>query len=168
MKDAGSTGNLCKHVRLCWGEEILNTADTMRDAGKVQGKIIPKFLRDGSITATFQWKAKGKITYSHCLHMCNRGFQSLMRTGCPGGCYLPLFWTVAQDVHIVFAHTCGWIAKMLQVRKINFTTDAWTSPIHWAFVVFCVHLEHDGKLLTMPLDLIEVPNVHRHTILCDT
>ena len=45
----------------------------------------------------------------------DRGFQSLMRTGFPGGCYLPLHWTVAWDVHLVFAHTCGQIAKMLQV-----------------------------------------------------
>lgn len=70
-KDAGSTGNLHKHVRSCWGEEILNTADTAKDAGEVWGKIIPKFLRDGLITATFQQKAKGRITYSHRPHTRN-------------------------------------------------------------------------------------------------
>ena len=67
-KDAGSTGKLYKHIRLCWGEEVLNAADTVKSAEEVQGKIIPTFLRDGSITTMFQLKAKGKVTYSHCPH----------------------------------------------------------------------------------------------------
>ncbi|KAL4067459.1 putative AC9 transposase [Scleroderma yunnanense] len=44
--------------------------------------------------------------------------------------------------------------------KLNFTMDAWTSPNHQAFITFCVHLEHEGKLLTMPLDIIEVAKSH--------
>lgn len=43
--------------------------------------------------------------------------------------------------------------------KLNFTTDAWSSPNHRAFVAFCVHLEHKGKLLSMPLDIVEVATV---------
>ena len=43
------------------------------------------------------------------------GFQSLMKTGRPGGCYLPSRWTVARDVQLVFARTHNQIAKMLQV-----------------------------------------------------
>ncbi|KIM53944.1 hypothetical protein SCLCIDRAFT_31494 [Scleroderma citrinum Foug A] len=44
--------------------------------------------------------------------------------------------------------------------KLNFTTDAWTSPNHWAFIAFCIHMEHEGKPLTMPLDIIEVAKSH--------
>lgn len=44
--------------------------------------------------------------------------------------------------------------------KLNFATDAWTSPNHKAFVAITVHLEHEGKPLTMLLDLVEVPKSH--------
>ena len=42
---------------------------------------------------------------------------------------------------------------------MNFTTDAWTSPNHRALIAFSVHLEHKGKSLTMPLDVVEVAKV---------
>jgi hypothetical protein len=44
--------------------------------------------------------------------------------------------------------------------KINFATDAWTSPNHRAFVAITVHIEHDGKPLTFLLDIVEVPKSH--------
>jgi hypothetical protein len=43
--------------------------------------------------------------------------------------------------------------------RINFTTNAWSSPNHWAFVAFSVHLEHNGMPLTFPLDVVEVAKV---------
>jgi len=43
--------------------------------------------------------------------------------------------------------------------RLNFTTDAWTSPNHHAFVAVAVHLEHKGKPLCIPLDVIEVAKV---------
>ncbi len=33
-------------------------------------------------------------------------------------------------------------------------------PNHRAFVVFTVHIEHDGKALAFLLDLLEVPRSH--------
>ena len=64
-KDAGSTGNLCKHIKKCWGNEVMSTADMAKDADEVQSTIVPKFLKDESITAIFERKAKGRVTYSH-------------------------------------------------------------------------------------------------------
>ncbi|KAG0705865.1 hypothetical protein DFH29DRAFT_872822 [Suillus ampliporus] len=43
--------------------------------------------------------------------------------------------------------------------KLNFATDAWTSPNHQAYVAVSVHLEHEGQLLSMILDIIEVSKV---------
>ncbi|KAG1728881.1 hypothetical protein EDD22DRAFT_982682 [Suillus occidentalis] len=54
--DARSTGNLRKHVRSCWGEDILKAADEVKDADEVRKNIV------GS--------GKGKITYSHHQHTC--------------------------------------------------------------------------------------------------
>jgi len=42
---------------------------------------------------------------------------------------------------------------------MNFTTDAWTSENHHAFVAFAVHLEHEGVPLSFPLDIIKVTMV---------
>jgi hypothetical protein len=88
----------------------------------------------GSITATFKWKGKGKVT--NCQHtrtetraemvkwvsqsfrpftiVKDDGFQCLMKTGWPGY-YLPSPKTVARDVKTVFAKTHVRIAKLLRV-----------------------------------------------------
>ncbi|KIM61366.1 hypothetical protein SCLCIDRAFT_122127 [Scleroderma citrinum Foug A] len=160
-KDAGLTRNLQKHVQTCWGIGVVNAADTAADANEVLQKIIPNILKDGSITMSFKLK-KGKTTYSHHAHTPGqtKGFQSLMKTGRPAY-YIPLRCTVSHDVRLIFTHTQNCITKMLQEYngKLNFTTDAWTVPNHHAFIAFCVHLEHNGTPLTMPLDIVEVPKV---------
>jgi hypothetical protein len=67
-KDARSTGNMRKHVRLCWGDEVLQAADHAKDADEVRHKIVHSILRNGSITAAFERKSKGKVMYSHRQH----------------------------------------------------------------------------------------------------
>ena len=44
--------------------------------------------------------------------------------------------------------------------NLNFTTNAWTSLNHKAFVVFTVHFEHEGTPISMLLDLVEVAKSH--------
>lgn len=68
-KDARSTSNLCKHVRVCkgWGKDILQSTDQANNADEVKDKLIGTFLRDGTIMAMFERK-KGKPTYSHRQH----------------------------------------------------------------------------------------------------
>ena len=44
--------------------------------------------------------------------------------------------------------------------KLNFATDAWTSPNHKAYVALTVHLEHKGDPLSMLLNVMEVPKTH--------
>jgi len=67
--DRNSTGNLRKHARLCWGDEILGSADACGDLESArQGLDHAKMLKDGSITAAFERKGKGKVMYSHCQH----------------------------------------------------------------------------------------------------
>ncbi|KAF8548494.1 hypothetical protein OG21DRAFT_1479172 [Imleria badia] len=131
-KNARSTGNLRKHVKKCWEEDVRT---------HVMGGI----LRNGSITAAFEQKGKGKVTYSNQQHtwaetrdeiVCwvaenlrpfqivkDHGFLKLMKMGRPEY-YVPSPATVAQDVHQVFALTCQCIAKMLRVSMHNllFTT----------------------------------------------
>ncbi|KAG1758311.1 hypothetical protein EDD22DRAFT_784128, partial [Suillus occidentalis] len=64
--DARSTGNL----RSYWGEDILKAADEVKDADEVRKNIVGSVLQNGSITASFKRKGKGKITYSHRQHTC--------------------------------------------------------------------------------------------------
>jgi hypothetical protein len=65
-KDAGSTSNMRKHVKACWGEEVLAEADKAKDVDEGR-KLTGGYNRNGSITASFQ-KAKGKVTYSYRQH----------------------------------------------------------------------------------------------------
>ena len=93
----------------------------------------------------------------------DRGFHALMKTGWPEYFILSAF-TISRDVRLVYTRTRQRITKMLQEYKgrISFTTDAWTSPNHRSFMAFCVHMEHEGKLLTFPLDVVEVAKVGQH------
>jgi len=50
--DAKSTSNLCKHAKVCWGEEEVATADKTRDANTAREAL--KKSRDGSITEAFE------------------------------------------------------------------------------------------------------------------
>jgi hypothetical protein len=43
--------------------------------------------------------------------------------------------------------------------RLNFATDAWSSPSHKAFIALSVHLEHDRKPIAMILDIVEVVEV---------
>ncbi|KAG0694099.1 hypothetical protein DFH29DRAFT_815690 [Suillus ampliporus] len=161
--DARSTGNLRKHVRSCWGEDILKVADEVKDVDEVQKNIVGSVLRNRSITVSFERKGKGKITYSHRQHTraeTRYRFQSLMKTGQPEY-YLPSPSTVSRDVRLVFARTHQRIAKMTSEYegKINFSTDGWTSPNHRALVAVLAHLEFKGEPLCLLLDIVEVPKV---------
>ncbi|KIK92731.1 hypothetical protein PAXRUDRAFT_146678, partial [Paxillus rubicundulus Ve08.2h10] len=157
-KDAYLTSNMCKHVKACWGNEVLNAVDDAKDANDVQNKIIKSILRNGSITTACEQKGKGAVT-THSMSQLSNGS---LRTGCPE-CYLPPDDTVLHDVKQVYVCTHQCIAKMLKEYngKLNFTTNAWT-PNNHAFVAFTVHLEKGGKLLTFPLDIVEVAKVILH------
>ncbi|KAG2092146.1 uncharacterized protein F5147DRAFT_779766 [Suillus discolor] len=146
-KDARSTGNMRKHAKSCWGEEVLQAADDAKSAAEVRATIVASVLRDGSITSAFERKGKGKVTYSHRQHtrteskaeivkwvseslrpyniVRDRGFQCLMKTGRPE-IYIPSPSTISRDVRLVFARTRTRIAKMFKEYKgrLNFTTDA--------------------------------------------
>lgn len=84
-----------------------------------------------------------------------------MKTGRPEY-YIPSPFTVSRDVKLVFANVRKRIARLLQDYDgdLNFTTDAWTSPNHRAFIAVSVHLEHEGQPLAMLLDIVEVAKSH--------
>ena len=44
--------------------------------------------------------------------------------------------------------------------KLNFATDAWTSPNHKAYVAVTVHFELKGAMFGMLLDIVEVAMSH--------
>lgn len=43
---------------------------------------------------------------------------------------------------------------------INFATDAWTSPNQKAYVAVSAHFHHEGKLVALLLDIVEVATSH--------
>jgi hypothetical protein len=44
--------------------------------------------------------------------------------------------------------------------RLNFATDAWTSPNHKSFVAVTVHLENKGQPLCLLLDVVELAVSH--------
>ena len=137
-QDARSMGNMRKHVRAClsWGSAALEAVDSAADANEVRTIIVPGILKNGSITALFERKGKGKRSYSNrplthaeikaeiaqwvCVSVrpfdlvSDEGFLFVMKTGRPE-LYIPSPSTVSRDVRLVFAWTCQRVATMLNV-----------------------------------------------------
>ena len=181
--DAKSTGNMQKHAKKCWSAEVIASADKAKNANEVRLTTVKGSLDPQTIMAAFERTGKGKVKFSHRQHtktesraeivrwvaeskrpfsiVSDRGFQSLMKTGRPEY-YIPSPVTVSRDVKMVFANTRKRIAKMLQEHDgaLNFATDGWTSPNHKAYVAITIHFEHDGKPISMVLDLVEVAMSH--------
>lgn len=65
-KDVGSTGNLHKHAKSCWGSETVQAATAVKSAK--EAREVLSNSKDGSIAAAFAIKGKGKVTYSHRQH----------------------------------------------------------------------------------------------------
>ena len=65
-KDTGSTSNLHKHAKICWGLDTVKAAMGAQNAS--EARQILSQSKDGSIAAAFQIKGKGKVTYSHRQH----------------------------------------------------------------------------------------------------
>lgn len=65
-KDVGSTSNLHKHAKVCWGVETVQAAMAVKTAKEAR-EVLSK-SKDGSIAAAFMLKGKGKVTYSHRQH----------------------------------------------------------------------------------------------------
>jgi len=63
--DARSTSNLRKHVKNCWGTDILEAADKIRDLDSIRAVVGKTGLRskDGSLATAFEGMGKGKLTY---------------------------------------------------------------------------------------------------------
>ncbi|KAF5318895.1 hypothetical protein D9611_014718 [Ephemerocybe angulata] len=186
--NATSTGNLKKHAEKCWGKDIVKRAYDARTTLQMDLESIKEGMKnatwvDGSITASFERKGKGALQFSARNHtykerrveivrwlaeslrsssiIGDRGFQVVMKTGRPH-IKLPSRWTVARDIHKVFLKTEGRISKLLQNYdgRLSFATDCWTSPNNRAFCAITVHLEHEGKPLSLLLDIVELAKSH--------
>lgn len=69
--DRNSTSNMHKHAKNCWGEENVSKALETKgelSVGEVRKSLAHAPLRDGSITASFERKGKGKVTFSTRQH----------------------------------------------------------------------------------------------------
>ena len=63
--DARSSGNLFKHARSCWGEEVIAQAKELGDATQVRKTLVANILQTGAITKYFQPVKRGAPTYSN-------------------------------------------------------------------------------------------------------
>ncbi|KAL1659079.1 hypothetical protein GGG16DRAFT_35762, partial [Schizophyllum commune] len=181
--DKVSTSNMIRHAKSCWGEEAVSIAQSHGTATDARVKVAEPLKSTGKITAAFARQGKGKITYSNRQHTrteTNRaeivkwmaqsfrpfalveddGFKTLMKTGRPEY-YIPSRSTVSRDVKRVFARTRTRVARLLQEHDgdLSFVTDMWTSPNHVPYMGTTVTLEHNGAIITLVLDVVQVAKV---------
>ncbi len=64
-KDRASSGNLFKHARACWGEDVVDQARELGDATRVRTTLVANILRNGTITEYFAPLKKGAASYSN-------------------------------------------------------------------------------------------------------
>lgn len=63
-----STGSLIKHVKTCWGKAAYEAATACQHAKDTCESIVQPLATTGTITAAFDQKGKGKVSYRHCQH----------------------------------------------------------------------------------------------------
>jgi len=65
--DAWLTGNMCKHVKRCWGEDVLDEVMQIQSFPAAHDAV-KSYQLNGTITTAFEQKDKTKRTYSHQPH----------------------------------------------------------------------------------------------------
>lgn len=53
------------HTKKCWSPDIIASVDKANNADDIQGTTVKGALDPQSITATFERKGKGNVTFSH-------------------------------------------------------------------------------------------------------
>jgi hypothetical protein len=69
--DRGSTSNLHKHAKICWGAEIVSKALQAKNEltiKEVRKSLSEAKLQDGTITALFERKGKENVSFSMKQH----------------------------------------------------------------------------------------------------
>ncbi|KAJ6577977.1 hypothetical protein B0H19DRAFT_883837, partial [Mycena capillaripes] len=142
--DRSSTSNLKKHAKQCWGSNVVEA--------RIKG-VKADTNRDGSIFAAFARSGQCPVNVSHRTHtqpefrariVCwiteaNRPFkivhdrqlEDLLTAGRPE-LKVPSRSTVARDLKAVYERSAERVKKLLMEYdgRLNFATDAWTSPNH--------------------------------------
>ncbi|KAF8805668.1 hypothetical protein BYT27DRAFT_7258037 [Phlegmacium glaucopus] len=116
--NAKSTSNLCKHAKICWGDEAVAAADNTKSiqAAREALENMVSVTSHHQHTTTeahaeiVRWVAESKPPFQF-VNDC--GFQSLMKTGRPSY-HIPSAETVSHDVKKIFVQAQKCIAKMLQ------------------------------------------------------
>lgn len=70
--DKLSTGNLGRHAKTCWGKDAWKAVSTCCDAADARKSVVKLLAMNRSITAVFEHKGKGKVTYSPVQHTCEQ------------------------------------------------------------------------------------------------
>ena len=59
---------MIKHAKSCWGQPAWEAAYACHNATDARESIMKPIISTGSITAAFQRKGQGKVTYSYRMH----------------------------------------------------------------------------------------------------
>jgi hypothetical protein len=68
-------------------------------------------------------------------------------------CYKSVFWPILSDYTLT-------IGYQEYDGRLNFATDAWSSPNNRAFLALLIYFELDGEPVVVLLDCVEVATSH--------
>ena len=66
--DAHSTGNLHRHMKTCWGEDVFHQVLKAKNIMAAH-EVVKNYAANGSITTAFEQKNKVQWQFSHWQHM---------------------------------------------------------------------------------------------------
>ncbi|KAJ7767087.1 hypothetical protein B0H14DRAFT_2264292, partial [Mycena olivaceomarginata] len=164
--DRSLTSNLVKHAKKCWGVDVVEARMKGIEVQGRDGDIFAAFARasDHPVQLSDRMLTEAElrvhivrwVTENHRpLNLVeDREVRLIFSAGRPKF-RLPGRRAVSRDLNAAYgrARAHGYNGRL------SFSTGAWTSPNHRAFVAWIVHLQHEGELLAFPLDIYEVPEV---------
>ncbi|KAF7348841.1 Dimer-Tnp-hAT domain-containing protein [Mycena venus] len=149
--DRSSTSNLLKHAKKCWGADIV---EARMKGVEAQG-------RDGDIFAAFARASDRPYPAERPAHIVRWVTENHRPLSLIEDHEFRLI-LVSRDLNAAYGRARAYVEALLTGYngRLSFSTDAWTSPNHCAFVAWIIHLQHEGQLLAFPLDIYEVPESH--------
>jgi len=67
-EDEKSTSNMHKHAKKCWGDVVVMSTDSTKNANELWATTVMGTLNPQLIMAAFEWNGKEKVKYLHRQH----------------------------------------------------------------------------------------------------
>lgn len=110
--DKGSTGNMRKHARHCWNDDIIQKADEAKDEltlNDIRKGLGEAETQDGSITAFFNRNGKSKLKYTTRQHSYKEARSVILK----------IMQTIITDKRFIVLNMFVGVLKVCEASKLS-------------------------------------------------